>query len=202
MLAVLVGVHISYESIEGIIKQDTHDYEPEQTAILNTLQIEVPACTAGTINHHGESNRMNNQQLERVRRISSALPDTTERLSHGEPTFFVNNKVFVMFANNHHNDGRIAVWLPVPDGFQATLIGTAPETYFKPPYVGARGWVGIRLDRISDRDLTFHIQTAWELVVPKRTLSRVRAGTDAAKPPESGMASEPLSGIIHKTAFQ
>ena len=57
---------------------------------------------------------MSKKQLDRVRRICFALPETTERLSHGEPTFFVRNKVFVMFADNHHNDGRIAVWLPVP----------------------------------------------------------------------------------------
>jgi hypothetical protein len=103
---------------------------------------------------------MSEKQLERVRRICSALSETTERLSHGEPTFFVNDKVFVMFADNHHNDGHIAVWLPVPPGFQTTLIETAPETFFKPPYVGVRGWVGIELDRISDNDLTFHIQVA------------------------------------------
>jgi len=125
---------------------------------------------------------MSQKQLERVRRICSALPETTERLSHGEPTFFVHNKVFVMFANNHHNDGHIAVWLPVPSGLQTTLIETSPHTYFKPPFVGVRGWVGIELDRISDEDLTFHIQVAWELIAPKRLLSKMRANEDAPKP--------------------
>lgn len=65
---------------------------------------------------------MHSKQLERVRGICAALPESTERLLHGEPTFFVRNKVFVMFANNHHGDGRIAVWLPVPPGFQSGLI--------------------------------------------------------------------------------
>jgi hypothetical protein len=125
---------------------------------------------------------MSRKQLKRVRRICSALPETTERLSHGEPTFFVHNKVFVMFANNHHDDGHIAVWLPVPSGLQTTLIETAPETYFKPPYVGVRGWVGIELNRINDEDLTFHIQVAWELIAPKRLLSKVRANDDSSKP--------------------
>jgi hypothetical protein len=118
---------------------------------------------------------MSEKQLERVRRICIALPETTERLSHGEPTFFVKNKVFVMFANNHHNDGHIAIWLPVPSGFQTALIEASPTTFFKPPYVGVRGWVGIELDRISDKDLTFHIQVAWELTAPKRLLSQFRA---------------------------
>ena len=117
---------------------------------------------------------MNAEQLERVRRICSALPETTERLSHGEPTFFVNKKVFVMFADNHHNDGHIAVWLPVPSGFQTALIETNPQTFFKPPYMGTRGWIGIELDRISDKDLTFQIQMAWELIAPKRLLSQFK----------------------------
>ena len=125
---------------------------------------------------------MSEKQLERVRRICSPLPETTERLSHGEPTFFVKDKVFVMFADNHHNDGHIAVWLPVPFGFQTTLIETAPDTFFKPPYVGIRGWVGIELDRISDNDLTFHIQVAWELIAPKKLLSQMRANNDSSKP--------------------
>lgn len=117
---------------------------------------------------------MSHMQIERVRRICLSLPDTNEKLSHGEPTFFVHNKMFVMFANNHHNDGRIAIWLPVPDGFQSSLIGSSPETYFKPPYVGVKGWVGIELGNIGDTDLIFHVQTAWELVAPKRLLARVK----------------------------
>jgi hypothetical protein len=117
---------------------------------------------------------MSNRQLERVRRICSALPETAERLSHGEPTFFVKGKVFVMFADNHHNDGHVAIWIPVPSGFQEAFIEANPETYFYPPYVGVRGWVGVELARISDQDLTFHIQTAWELIAPKRLVAMAR----------------------------
>jgi hypothetical protein len=111
---------------------------------------------------------MSEEQIARVRRLCAALPETTERLSHGEPTFFVRNKVFVMFANNHHNDGHIAVWLPVPPGFQEGLLETSPQVFFKPPYVGTRGWIGIELDRVNDADLEMYIQIAWELVAPKR----------------------------------
>jgi hypothetical protein len=115
---------------------------------------------------------MSEKQLERVRRICLALPETGEKLSHGEPTFFVHKKVFVMFANNHHNDGHIAIWLPVPPGFQDGLIESSPAIFFKPPYVGVRGWVGVELENISDEDLRFHIQVAWELTAPKRLLSK------------------------------
>lgn len=73
-----------------------------------------------------------------------------------------------MFAGNHHGDGRIAVWLPVPAGIQVALIESSSATYFKPPYVGVRGWVGIELDRVSDEDLRYHVQVAWELIAPKR----------------------------------
>jgi len=114
--------------------------------------------------------------LERVRRMCLALPETSERLSHGEPTFFVHKRVFVMFANNHHHDGHIAAWLPVPPGIQTGLIQIAPETYFKPPYVGPSGWVGIELDQIGDEELSAHIQAAWEMVAPKRLLSKLRGG--------------------------
>lgn len=111
---------------------------------------------------------MSDDQLARVRRLCTALPDVSERLSHGEPTFFVGKKVFVMFANNHHNDGHIAVWLPAPPGFQEDLIASAPQVFFKPPYVGARGWVGVELARIAEAELASYIALAWELVAPKR----------------------------------
>ena len=113
-------------------------------------------------------------QVERVRRLCLALPETSERLSHGEPTFFVGKKVFVMFADNHHDDGHIAVWLPVPPGLQGELIEAEPEIYFRPPYVGGRGWVGIELARINDEDLRFHIEVAWELIAPKRLVASWR----------------------------
>ena len=115
---------------------------------------------------------MSDTQLERVRRVCLALPETSERLSHGEPTFFVHNKVFVMFANNHHNDGHVAVWAPAPPGMQAALIEKDPAAFFRPPYVGVRGWVGIELARANDDDLSLHIDLAWALVAPKRLLAK------------------------------
>lgn len=124
---------------------------------------------------------MSEQHLQRVRSICLALPETSERLSHGEPTFFVRKKVFTMFADNHHNDGHVAVWIPVPEGMQQTLIESDPDTYFRPPYVGHRGWVGIELAEISDDELVAHLRTAWRLIAPKR----LRASFDAAYPSEA-----------------
>ncbi len=125
---------------------------------------------------------MPHDPLERVRRFCTALPDTNEKLSHGEPTFFVHGKVFVMFVNNHHGDGHVAVYLPVPPGIQAALIEQTPATFFKPPYVGVRGWVGIELDRIGDDDLSFYVHLAWELIAPKRLVSETGPATSATQP--------------------
>ncbi len=115
---------------------------------------------------------MNTEHLERVRQFCLALPDTSEKISHGEPTFFVGKKVFVMFANNHHNDRHIAVWLPVQSGFQETLINAEPEKFFNPPFVGIRGWVGIELNRVSDEELATYVQEAWHLIAPKKLHGR------------------------------
>ena len=103
------------------------------------------------------------EHISRVRRICASLPGTTEKLSHGEPTWFVRKRVFAMFSNNHHNDGHIAVWIPVPPGAQAVLLKTEPGRFYLPPYVGVNGWVGIELDRISDDDLAVHLHEAWRL---------------------------------------
>jgi hypothetical protein len=114
------------------------------------------------------------EHLRRVRRICFGMPETMEKLSHGAPTFFARGKrVFAMFVNNHHNDGHVAVWIPAAPGLQAMLIRTSPKTYFKPPYVGVRGWIGIELDGIDDEELAMHISESWRLVAPKaKTLRR------------------------------
>jgi hypothetical protein len=75
-----------------------------------------------------------------------ALPDVAEKDAWGEPTFRVRGRMFAMYANNHHNDGRIAVWCKAPLGFQSMMVEQAPERFFVPPYVGVNGWVGVRLD--------------------------------------------------------
>jgi hypothetical protein len=116
------------------------------------------------------------EHLRRVRRICAGLPETTEKLSHGEPTFFVRKKVYAMFANNHHNDGHVAVWIPAAPGFQAMLINSWPEKFFRPPYVGVRGWIGIELASLDDEELATHLRDAWSLVAPKRLRSAVHKG--------------------------
>jgi hypothetical protein len=109
------------------------------------------------------------EQIQRVRRICLALPGATERLSHGEPTFFVKKRVFAMFSNNHHNDGHIAVWIPAPPGEQEALIASFPAIYYRPPYVGVKGLVGIELPHIGNEELAAHLGEAWkQMASPRR----------------------------------
>jgi hypothetical protein len=108
--------------------------------------------------------------LERLRRICLALPETSERLSHGAPTFFVRGKrAFVMVLDNHHGDGRFAIWCAAGEGMQQMLVEAEPERFFVPPYVGHRGWLGVRLDRGLDRDeLAGIAEDAYADVAPQK----------------------------------
>ena len=116
--------------------------------------------------------RDNGTELDRVRRICKGIPGTIEKVSHGEPTFFTPQRVFAMFANNHHGDEHVAVWLPAAAGVQAALIEEAPETYFRPPYVGASGWVGVELSNVDDEQLSALIREAFRFVNSKAAASR------------------------------
>jgi hypothetical protein len=115
--------------------------------------------------------------IGRVRKLCLAMPQSSEKLSHGEPTFFAGKRVFAMFSNNHHNDGHIAVWIPAEPGAQAALIRSDPKRYYRPPYVGPSGWVGIELDQIGDDELAGHLSDAWKLIMDKQKRpSRARRG--------------------------
>ena len=107
------------------------------------------------------------RQLRRVRRLCLSLPGATEKLSHGEPTFFVRQRVFAAFSNNHHNDGQVAVVLSASPGLQEALVEEAPHAYYRPPYVGGAGWIGVELDQVSEETLEAHIRQAWQLIVNK-----------------------------------
>ena len=108
------------------------------------------------------------KHVERVRRLCLALPETWEKLSHGEPTFFVKKKVFAMCSINHHNDGHIAVVVPAAIGIQEALIERDPKKFYRPPYVGHAGWVGIELRRVRDKELAAHLREAWKLIAPEK----------------------------------
>ncbi len=112
--------------------------------------------------------------LERLRAICLALPETSERPSHGSPTWFIREKKsFATLVDDHHGDGRFAVWCAAPPGDQQLLVDADPERFFVPPYVGHRGWLGVRLDRGIDWDeLAGIVEDAYCAVAPKRLLAQ------------------------------
>src|ERR1700675_1106706 len=114
--------------------------------------------------------------LGRIRRICLALPETTERLSHGAPTFFVRGKrAFLMVLTDHHGDGRFAIWCAAPEGVQQLLEEADPEKFFVPPYVGHRGWLGGRLDRGLDwNELAGIAEDAYAEVAPAKLVAAAR----------------------------
>ncbi len=110
--------------------------------------------------------------LERLREIIEAWPETREKLSHGAPTWWGGRKTFATFADDHHGDGRVAVWVKSSFDEQELWVETDPETYFVPPYLGPSGWVGMRLDRDPDWDIVEELlEAGYRMVAPKRAIA-------------------------------
>jgi hypothetical protein len=120
--------------------------------------------------------RTRRRTLERLRALCLALPETSERLSHGAPTFFVREKrAFLMVLTNHHGDGRFAIWCAAAQGMQEMLVEGDAERFFRPPYVGHRGWLGVRLDRGVDWDeLAGIVEDAYVDVAPSKLVEAAR----------------------------
>jgi hypothetical protein len=118
------------------------------------------------------------QILDAVREISLALPETSERPSHGAPTFFVRGKrSFATVWDSHHGDGRYALICAAPEGMQAMLVEGDPERFYVPPYFGHRGGIGVRLDRGFDRDdIAAIIEDAYAEVAPPQLVEEAQRG--------------------------
>jgi hypothetical protein len=120
---------------------------------------------------------MNGEVLDRIRTICAGLPETSERLSHGHPAFFIREKrSFAMVLDDHHGDGRFAIWCAAAPGTQELLVDADPEKFFRPPYVGHRGWIGVRLDRGIDWDeIAGILEDAYAEVAPPALLEQAKA---------------------------
>src|SRR5882672_11035932 len=120
--------------------------------------------------------------LGRLRGICLALPETSERPSHGAPSFFVREKkCFLMLLDNHHGDGRFAIWCAAPAGDQQLLVEADGKRFFVPPYVGHRGWLGVRLDLGLDWDeLAGIVEDAFCAVAPERLVAELVPGDEAS----------------------
>ena len=119
--------------------------------------------------------------LPRLRRLALSLPQAFEKISHGEPTFWVHKRMFAMFgnANTHHGSGRHAVWVKSTHVTQDLLVSRSPKQYFVPPYVGVSGWVGMYLDGRTDwAAVAERLRDGYRLAAPKRLLAALDGAAD------------------------
>lgn len=115
--------------------------------------------------------------LDRARKTIDAWPETKEKLSHGTPTWWGGKKTFAMWANDHHGDGRLALWIKADHDTQEGLVEASPEIFFVPPYVGVKGWIGVELDGGVDWKIVAGLlEQGYRSVAPKRAL-RLLDGT-------------------------
>jgi hypothetical protein len=109
------------------------------------------------------------QLPDKVRAICLRLPGVTERLSHGSPAFFVGKQFLMLWPDGHHERDFPHLWCAAPKGIQEELMAASPERYFRPPYVGSRGWVGMRLDGEVDwGEVDELCLEAYRLIAPSR----------------------------------
>lgn len=128
-----------------------------------------------------DSARIHRHALERLREICSTLPEVSERPSHGSPAFFVRNtRTLCTLHDHHHGAHGVAIWCAAPAGVQAQLVEAEPHRFFRPPYVGHRGWLGVRVDVDPDWDeIRAIIVDAYRMVAPK-TLVRQLDGSGSS----------------------
>ena len=133
---------------------------------------------------------MANNVEERVRRICLALPGATERLSHGAPAFFARAQFLHLWPNGHHDDQFPHLWCAAPPGVQSELLGGGGKRFFRPPYVGGRGWVGLRLDgKVDWAEVETLCEDAYRTVAPAVLLKRLGRGQSPAPPRSAGVAA-------------
>ena len=112
----------------------------------------------------------------RVREICLALPEVTEKLSHGAPAFFVKKQFVMLWANGHHDREFPHLWCAAPLGAQEELVDTEPARFFRPPYVGGQGWIGVRLDgKVDWTELGAICEDAYRVVAPKTLVAELDA---------------------------
>ena len=114
--------------------------------------------------------------LYSLRRLCLALPETTERLSHGEPTWFIRGKkTFVTYADRHHDD-KLGFWCPAPPGVQEELVALEPKRFYRPPYVGHRGWLDVRLYVDVDwAEIGGIVLDAYRMIAPKGLIAQLES---------------------------
>jgi hypothetical protein len=121
----------------------------------------------------------NPAMTERLRAICLALPEVTERLSHGEPTWFVRDKKSFCQSWDHHHDDRLGFVCAAPPGVQAELIEIEPDRFYRPPYVGGRGWLGVYLDvpEVDWTEIAAIVSDAYRVIAPPKLTALLDGGS-------------------------
>ncbi len=115
--------------------------------------------------------------LEQLRAVCSEFPEVSERLSHGSPTFFVRDKkTLVTLHDDHHGDGRLAIWAPAPAGVQESMVEQDPDRFFRPAYVGHLGWVGYRLEDADWDEVRGIVEDSFRKIAPKTVVKQYDEG--------------------------
>lgn len=110
--------------------------------------------------------------IDRVREICLALPEATEKTAWGEPTFRVRDKIFAQYEDNHHDSGIVGLWLKAADGLQEFLVEQDPERFYRPKYVGHKGWIGVRMEgNVPWEHVAELIRDSYRMTAPKRMLA-------------------------------
>jgi hypothetical protein len=105
------------------------------------------------------------------------MPGVAERISHGAPAFFAGKQFLMLWPNGHHDHGFPHLWCAAPPGVQDELVTTESDRFFRPPYVGGRGWLGFRLDgHIDWEEITVLCEEAFRTVASKRLIATLDAG--------------------------
>jgi hypothetical protein len=137
------------------------------------------AKTAGKGHPTKVVSRSGAASLTRLRKLCLSLPEATEKEAWGTPTFRVRDKLFAMFNDDHHGDGRIAVWCKAALGMQEILIDADGERFFRPPYVGPKGWIGIVLTGAVDWDEVHALLAdSWRMTAPPKLAALLPAPGD------------------------
>jgi hypothetical protein len=119
-----------------------------------------------------------------VRAICLALPGVTEKLSHGSPAFFAGKQFVMLWPRGHHDHQFPHLWCAAPEGAQEELVATEPDRFFRPPYVGSRGWLGLRLDGpLDSAELAAICTDAYRTVASRKLIARLDAIEDTPSPP-------------------
>ena len=168
-------VNVFYNGVE----EDAID-DPARPAADRDEILIIQAVSGGAAGFPDLINRPSDPAaVERLRQLCLALPGVTEKLSHGEAAWFVAGKQFLTTADHHHDD-RFGIWCAAPEGAQQLLIEADPERFFRPPYVGHRGWIGVYLDAGEPdwNELSAIIERAYRRVAPERLLRQLSGEAD------------------------